>query len=160
MLSGRVPVGRMPRLAESLASLRGEASVELRFGREPGGRHLIEVSGSVEVELQCQRCLENCWTELTAVGRLILVSAESEAESLPAEFDALVDSGRVRTLDLIEDEFILALPLIPMHQAGASECIVSGEFNTGWAEPARMAQRENPFAALAKLKKPDHTRNS
>jgi uncharacterized protein len=53
-------------------------------------------------------------------------------------------------LGLLEDELLMALPLVPMHD----ECPVLPAFSAGMVDaPESVPDKPNPFAALAQLKK-------
>lgn len=147
-LRGRASIARMPRLQAALAPCENQAEVELHFGRDAGGRRLLTGKARVQVALVCRRCLGNALHDLDVEFRLAIVASEAEADRLPDEYDALISDGRLRTLDLVEDELILALPLVPMHRE--ADCKPQAEL--GEAPEGPGAQRDNPFAALAKLK--------
>ena len=68
--------------------------------------------------------------------------------SLPPGYEALeVDAdGAMRPADLVEDELILAVPLVPAMPG--SEAV-----ERDWAATAEEEAVANPFAALAALKK-------
>jgi uncharacterized protein len=68
-------------------------------------------------------------------------------EDEDAEEDVLVWSASFDALSLIEDELIMALPMIPMHQACEGEHVP-----TSLDAPAAEESRPNPFAVLAKLR--------
>ena len=72
------------------------------------------------------------------------------AEDDDAEEDLLVMTPQFDLLGLLEDELLMALPLVPMHD----ECPVKPVFSAGAEDmPADIDNKPNPFAALAKLKK-------
>ena len=52
---------------------------------------------------------------------------------------------------MIEDEFIIELPLVPMHDA--AHCEVSTQEQVFGELPEELAKKPNPFAVLANLKK-------
>jgi len=75
-----------------------------------------------------------------------------EAAELPEEYDPLLVAGeRVRLADLVEDELILALPQIPMHDPG--ECQAAAVGTDSAAAPEGTAERASPFASLAELRR-------
>jgi len=153
-LSGTVPIAALSRLVESLVGSDGEAEYELRFGLDQARRPTIEGWASAAVELCCQRCLGNYVENLSADLRLVLVQTEAESERLAPEFDPLLDTGGpIRIVDLIEDELILALPIIPMHES--EDCGGSGAEAEPEGRAEAQTERENPFAVLAKLKRND-----
>ena len=73
---------------------------------------------------------------------------------MPQDYEALlVADGNLRPFDLIEDELILALPVVALDPAtaGSSEVVWSSDPKA--AAQAATDARRSPFAALAKLKK-------
>ncbi len=153
--SGRLALARMPRLVESLQSPDGEVAVELAFDLDPDGQVVLRGHIEARLQLECQRCLEPMPYELERDFTLGVVSDEASADRLPAAYDPLVDNGQpVSTLDVVEDELILSLPLVPMHAAGQCTAAVPPGTNTKGQDkqPAKPA-RENPFAVLADLKR-------
>ena len=72
------------------------------------------------------------------------------AEDDAAEEDLLVLSPQFDLIDVLEDELLMALPLVPMHD----ECPELPIFSSGILEVSKnQADKPNPFAALAQLKK-------
>jgi uncharacterized protein len=79
---------------------------------------------------------------------LALVATEAQADSLPDGYEPLVlDSPMLSLIALVEDELILALPIVALHPD--SECSVK---TTGSGDAAVPADKPHPFAALAQLK--------
>lgn len=144
VLEGGVALADLPRLAPLLGA-GGEAAYRLVFGRDDGR---AVVSGQVRAEfvLRCQRCLEPMRLAVDRRFELAFVSGLEEAAALPERYEpAVVEDGWVRPLDLVEDELLLAVPAVPLHERGA--CRAPD------AEPARAARDDNPFSVLASLRK-------
>ena len=97
----------------------------------------------------CQRTLERFFHPVDIRQRLGLIRDEAEEAALLPDVEAVLvdDNGSLRPADLIEDELILALPVVPINPD--SEAI-----EAEW--PADMVEIEeetpNPFAALSALK--------
>lgn len=150
-IEGRISLAKLARLVPSLRSSEGEAAASLRFEFDEGG--MPNVSGRVQATLilQCQRCMQNMAYEVDSQVRLGIVTSRKAAENLPEYYDPLLVSGsgeEMKAADIVEDELILALPLVAMHET--SECPAGTNFQEqAEAEP----KRENPFAVLAELKK-------
>ncbi len=151
-LSGSLAVKSMPRLASALASDQGTARVELQAAPDAGGR--IVVAGSIHALLvmTCQRCLEDVELEVRAEPRLAWVRSDAEIETLAPEYEPLVSAdGRVALKELVEDELLLALPLVPRHADGACRGMHKAAAH---AAPAPEEEsRKTAFAELAKLKR-------
>lgn len=142
---GEVALSRLSRLAPDLRSQAGTLEVELHFGLDE--RRVYVLTGCIRgsLELTCQRCLEPVTIPLDIRLKLGIVSSEEEADRLPEGYEMLL-TGRdpIVVSDLVEDEVILALPLIPRH-SDAAEC----------GALSRAAERErkvSPFDVLKELK--------
>ncbi len=150
--SGRVSLSRMERLREAVLDEEGEAEVEFVLDRDEAGRSFMKGRARMTVSLTCQRCLDPVGLELDARFSLGLVRGEEEAGRLPDDFEPLlVGRDPMDVAPLVEDELLLVLPAVPRHDSCDSgytpEPLESEE------EPEEEAPRENPFAALAALKK-------
>ena len=78
----------------------------------------LTLSAQAPVWLTCQRCLQPMAVDLALERRLRFVHGESQAEALDAESDDDV-LALPRWLDLrelVEDELLLGLPLVPRHE--------------------------------------------
>ncbi len=123
-----------------------QVSFQLEFSRDDENR-IISIVGSIETSLPlvCQRCMQPMQYQLSGIINMAIVSNEAEAEELPAEFEPYIDSGvPVKLQDFIEDELLLAMPLVPLHEE--QECPAANKFKH------EQTVRENPFAELKNLK--------
>ena len=149
---GRVSLNRMERLREAAAVADGDVEVELVLDRDETGILYLEGSARASVSMTCQRCLELVELPLHVEFSLGLVQGEREAERLPEQYEPLQAAREpVAVAAVIEDELLLALPVVPRHEAcsmGFQPRMVEAPEEVGEEEPAR----ENPFAALSALK--------
>jgi uncharacterized protein len=100
--------------------------------------------------LICQRCLGPVKIALHAEPHLAWVKTDEALAALPEEYDPLLSAdGRVALADLVADELLLALPLVPRHEGGTA-CRDLPEAAAESATPDE--ERKKPFAELAKLK--------
>lgn len=110
------------------------------------------------VPLICQRCLEPFWQPLSLARwfRFVADEATAAAEDESCEEDLLVlDGPRYHLLELVEDELLLAAPMIPMHDVCPRPLPLVAGVALGQAMPDHAAtgpKRPNPFSALAALK--------
>ncbi|MGD2074743.1 MAG: YceD family protein [Gammaproteobacteria bacterium] len=142
---GTAAIERLDRLAPLLASRQGELAVHLEFGLDE--RRIRALRGSIQgtVTLVCQRCLKGLSFPINLRFCLGIVSSEGEIDRLPEGYEPLLVSGEpIRTLDVIEDEVLLAIPAIPLHEQSGS-CKIGYQSST-------LPERESPFAVLKKLK--------
>ncbi len=121
----------------------GPTHAELRLAREADGRRLLRGHFESTLEARCQRCLE--WMTLGLDGEIEVEVVE--AGNAPSLDDhVLAVDGKLDLIALIEDELLLACPMIPLHAARDCAGAAAGE-----AEPAPEEQRHKPFAALAEM---------
>jgi uncharacterized protein len=149
--AGSLPLARMPRLRESLREANGEAVYRLAFLRDLEGRGVLAGEIDALLVLTCQRCLGAMELEVKASIDLALVSGLDECRLLPEDLDPLlVTQESIRLPDLIEDELLLALPQIPMHEPG--EC-ASDEGLAAANDAPEDSGRMHPFAILGALQR-------
>ena len=148
-LQGHLPIAPMARLVAALVSSEGEAAVELEFGFDNERRAVVHVQARAEVQLACQRCLEPMGYTLNADRLLGVVINEAQAERLPSTLEPLfVTEEPLFLSDLIEDELILSLPIVPRHSDEQCALAQMPAEETDNADKSAS----NPFAVLAGLK--------
>lgn len=128
-IEGGVPVSAFRRLGEWLHSDTGTIEVRLRFAHDDAGRRVLQGELSGELGLVCQRCLTPFALPLDRSLDLVLVETEAEAALVPEELESLVvgEHRGVHTTDLLEDELILALPLVPRCGDYGNACVPATE---------------------------------
>lgn len=149
-LSESVPVGVFPRLAETLLDKAAKVQVDIRVSRSSSGIPVVEGRLGGRFQRQCQRCLEPVDVEIEADLRLAVAGQDSD-HLLPAGFEPWQsDDADVVLKDLVEDELLLALPMVARHE-DESQC---GELarQPGQEAPEEAPRRHNPFAVLKDLK--------
>lgn len=150
---GVLPLEGMSRLRECLREDSGEAVFDLSFARDEQRRAVVTGRIRAQLRLQCQRCLETVVHGVDAEVSIAFVEGYDQAAQLPDSLDPCLveEGGRVRLLDLIEDELLLQLPQVAMHEAGSCPVMLTG--TTGEKPSQTDVQPENnPFALLAGLK--------
>lgn len=151
-LKGTVSAARMTRLSALLEAPAGEVQVDLSFDRDEQGISAMHGHYRVEVALMCQRCLEQVVLELDAECDVGFVASDEAAKNLPRHYEPVIlDDEALDLHELIEDELLLALPVVPMHPMGT--CQHPQGYQPGDAEPEEEAEKPNPFSVLAKLKR-------
>lgn len=114
----------------------------------------LHLEAQTSVALSCQRCLGPVHTPLTVDRwfRFVADEATAEAQDDESEEDVLALEPRPSLHELLEDELLMELPLVPMHD----ECpvpVVMQAADPALSNEAETPERRNPFAELAKLKK-------
>ena len=129
-----------------------QASPELRAGSTGAMDIWLHLVADTSVPLTCQRCMGVVPTALQVDQWYRFVASEdvAMAEDDASEEDLLVLSPQFDLIEVLEDELLMALPLVPMHVT----CPELPAFSAGVIdEPDHLMDRPNPFAALAQLKK-------
>ena len=157
-LEGVWPLQQLDRLTQSTvadpsrtnpAQVAWSARGEARIVRGSQTQVWLYVKASTSVALECQRCLKPVDVSL-AVGRSFLfVHGEDAAAQLDtdSEDDVLALTRALDLRELIEDELLLALPIVPRHEV----CLVP--LHAPADGGAAFEEKPNPFAALAALKR-------
>jgi len=145
---GRFALAAMPRLRDSLLDPEGDARYVLAFGTDALKLPYVELRIEAELPLECQRSLQRFLLPVRVEQRLGLVRDEADEAALPPDYEALLvgADGMLKPAELVEDELILALPVVPVSPEAEA---VERDFAPTDAETAQA----NPFAALAGLKK-------
>jgi len=140
-----IPVARLERIAEHLASREGVVTGSVAFSREEG-RIIAEVELAATLSLRCQRCLKPMALPVESRSRVALLASEEEAGGVPPELEtALAPEGRLRPADLVEEELLLALPAAPRH---AGQCPGAAR---DAAQENGLQTTQRPFAALGEM---------
>lgn len=107
----------MQRLCTSLADDSGQVEVDIRFGIDQQGTRFLKGHLETEVTLQCQRCMEPFAYAIISDFLSGVVKTEEAAERLPSTYEpVLVDEeGMLVVQDMVEDELIIGIPIVPMH---------------------------------------------
>lgn len=155
-LDGTWPLEQLERLAESV--LPGTAATspavawqltgESRAAKAGESQVWLHLTASAQVHLECQRCLKPMTEALQAERSFLFVHGEETAADLDSdsEDDVLAITRALDARELVEDELLLALPIVPRHDV----C----------PEPLAVADADlpeddtpHPFAKLAALKR-------
>ncbi|HEY6452028.1 MAG TPA: YceD family protein [Steroidobacteraceae bacterium] len=147
-----LPVAELPGLPPELLNGDGHVQVQLRFSREQGFA-IADVRLGAILEVTCQRCMGPMRLELNTSSPVLVVESEREAEDAPAGWETfLAPEGRLSLAALAAEELLLAVPIVPLHEAG-SGCLpveqASGHAPAA-TEPA-PASAARPFADLRAL---------
>lgn len=172
VLEGVTPVVELPRVGEGLAEgvdlgkvapVRWRVQGEVVAQRVGPAHQWLALEAEAVLPFECQRCLQPVDMPVTLSRRIRFVQDEAAAAELDAssDDDVLALSRQFDLLELIEDELIMAEPILPRHETcpvdldawmspeAAAESTESSEGAAGELQ----ADKPNPFAVLAALKK-------
>lgn len=151
----------MQRLAHETQGLQPDSEVKWQARAELRGASgapvadpdvWLHLQANASIPLTCQRCMGAVPTpvEVNQWYRFVASEDVAMAEDDQSEEDLLVIEPQFDLLALLEDELLMALPLVPMHE----QCPVATTLSAGVIEAADEAgKKPNPFALLAQLKK-------
>ena len=142
----------MPRLCGMLAADAGEVAYELEFGRDDLGMAYLDVRARAPLTMTCQRSLEPFVLDVVVDSRLGLIRSEREESGLSPDAEPLLvdDDGKLVLADVIEDELLLVLPLVPVNP---DSTLPEDVTDPPPGDDAGEGFAENPFAVLRELKK-------
>lgn len=153
VIEGFWPVKKLDRLRDYLADDSGAVDVNLRFYTDPQRRRMIAGRIAATVQVRCERCLEVMPLELVENMLLAVVESEGLAERLPEEIDPWLTADEDLSVpDIIEEQLILAMPLINRHERTDCTIAVASSGVTTGTDAAGDGQKPNPFAVLEVLK--------
>jgi uncharacterized protein len=150
--AGTVPLDRMPRLDGLVVDqTAGEISFRLAFSHDEQRQVRVEVHVAGMVPMQCQRTLKTFMQEVNSESVVGVVVDEQAASGLPDDYEPkLCADNRLKLLELIEEEVLLGLPLVPVDPGSER---MSDENDSVGQETHR------PFEVLATLKRNKRDRN-
>jgi uncharacterized protein len=160
-LEGDTPIQECERLlaemvptSDAIPLIRWSALGEWRERLGEAGQCWLHVTAQVRMPLVCQRCMGpvEMLLEVERSFRFVANEATAEREDEDAEEDLLVLSPQFDLMGLIEDELLMALPLVPRHEPDCPAPVQLSAQDTGFDE-AQAQGRPHPFAALAQLKR-------
>jgi uncharacterized protein len=149
-LEGELELSAMPRLGEALCDTPAKARIRMQFGRDDAGYSHVNGTAAADLSLRCQRCLECMDWPVEVSFSLGIVTGEEQAALLPEIYEPLIAGPKpVAIADIIEDELILALPIVPMHESTACRLPDS---SANRSEQPQQDNEKNPFRMLEQLK--------
>ena len=118
------------------------------------GQVWLHLKADAALPMTCQRCLAPVLVPVRVDRsfRFVADEATAAAEDDEAEEDLLVLSQDFNLAELVEDELLMALPLVPRHETCPTEvklAVADQDFEAANGEAG--AAKPNPFAVLAAL---------
>ncbi|WP_395067411.1 DUF177 domain-containing protein [Paraburkholderia silvatlantica] len=176
--AGVVRVSQLPRMLNEVPAeapdrdtaftwqAAGFTQQELQDNGTEGPQPYLRLAVHGGAWLTCQRCLAPYEQAFNADATFRIVQTEEEADEFPLdddEVEVIVGSRHFDLVDLIEEELLLSLPLVPKHEVCPEihESLASGPDGAEGVDSVddvpeqevEPEERVNPFAALESLKK-------
>jgi len=150
-LEGELQLIDLPRLCGALADDGGAVRTKFVFERDERNAVVFHSELATEVKMVCQRCLELVTLPIHSVCDYAVVKEGANTQSVPKGYDVLeLGEDPLDLLALVEEELLLALPIVPAHDP--KDC----QQPAGLEEPESSEDevtRSNPFSVLAQLKR-------
>ena len=109
------------RLCPLVLGREGQVTFSLTFSKDEQCRTLITGRAVTEVKLECQVCLGEFSEEISCEINTVVVENLDELFDLGLDRAAFVAVGKYVSLqDIVEDELMVALPMVPKHRNGCA----------------------------------------
>lgn len=150
----KIAVSKLPRIDETVDSASPDIDVEIEFGRDE--QHRIRVTGNIQgsVGLICQRCMDLVDVQLDQTIDLLVVWSDEQSKAVPKDLDPWEVGEAANLHELIEDEILLALPVVARHEPGECEAPEMPIYENVVVEESEEEGRQRPFEILKGLTKP------
>jgi uncharacterized protein len=158
-LEGPIATKGMLRLRENVLSPDDTVQAKLDFSRGYYGYPLVSGKVKAWVIMKCERCLDKVRIELNPDISVLVKPEEEAVREKEGEKDAdkpdfhEYDGKSLVLSDLVEEELLLVLPLVPKHQ----DISLCNQDMVAWLaaneapseeQKASVERAENPFAIL------------
>lgn len=137
--------------AAATSPVRFTAEGQIRSDGGQGEQIWLALTAEVALPQTCQRCLGPVDVPVVVERefRFVATEEQAEVEDEESEEDVLVLSRDFNLLELVEDELLMALPVVPKHE------VCPAPVKLQVADPdyvEDVEQKPNPFAVLQQLK--------
>jgi uncharacterized protein len=115
-LQGELDLSKLTRLVSLLHSDVGSVRASLCFRQRRDGWVGMELDYQAAVHLVCQRCLEPFRHDMADRVNVVLADAAQVPSAVPEGCEPFeLEEGRLQPEQAIEDELIVAIPLVAKH---------------------------------------------
>lgn len=153
-IAGQIATSELPRVAES-APETDDSIINVSMSFSVSSLQFPMVQGTIEGSTvqTCQRCLGDAAIEIKQQFKLLLINPQSQELASKEGYELFEYEGQfVSTLELIEGEVILAMPIVVKHE-NIEDCDPKARKWLKQREPADVeTKRSNPFESLKNLK--------
>lgn len=145
-LHGECRISNMPRVSEITKNDDDSVKVDLSFHLENEKTPCVKGIINLKVVLDCQKCLDDLEIVLDIPFKLAFIEFEDQAIGLDNSYEIYLigEVQNLETIDLITDEILLSIPMVPSHNF---ECGLKVN-----QEKIVEDVRKHPFDVLKNLK--------
>lgn len=153
-VSGQIAAKELPRIAEA-APNADDSMINVAMSFSMSSLQFPKVQGTIEGSIvqTCQRCLTDVEIDIKQQFELLLINPQSQEIASKEGYELFEYEGQfISTLEFIEDEVILAMPIVVKHQ-DINDCDPNARkwLNEGKTTEIK-SKRNNPFESLKNLK--------
>ena len=150
--TGVIAAKDMTRLMDAVRQCNEFVDVQVKFEKDAQGLVIFHGSMSTEVTLTCQRCYGELAHPVDVEFCFSPVQGTEQVDEIPEAYEPVEvnEYGEIDLFQLLEDELILSLPIVPLH---AEELCGVKQEDMSFGQIAEADTRENPFAVLKELKR-------
>lgn len=155
ILEGHFHAQHLPRLALAVSAIETPMSANVKFSVDEAGAKIASGTLSMRVTAVCQRCMDPVSVDLNAEFLAQIIWSEDQLANVPGDREPWIVVDKMANLnELLEDEILLALPLVNYHGVGmctGDTFIVEDRADNKEVRDEVVA--DNPFNILQQLKK-------
>ena len=144
------PIAHFEGLSDRLAEQSGAVKWQLSASRDANNNVRLHLELFAHLLLKCQRCLGALEYELNETRHFALFKDEAslpELEDEEDDVDGMVVTGDLDAMALVEEELLLALPMMPLHDTESCHASLGAE-----EEEGELELKPSPFAMLSRLR--------
>ena len=150
-LSGLYQISDFPRISEITSNKKNNIRVDLSFYLKNNKTPCVDGIIELDILLPCQRCLDDLSIALKVNFNLAFVRYDQQSDELDSHYEVyVIEEEELATFDLISDEILLSIPMVPTHDY---DCIK--EINE---QKVVEEKTKNPFSILKKIQTTDGTK--
>jgi len=134
----------MPKIIEMAVQTVAPLSVKVGGGVRRDGKAFIDLEIVGSLLLECQRCLGGFESEINSRSRFIIAPTEHDLTDLSEESDdvnSILGEHEFDLIGFVENELVLSLPMIPMHDEGVCTRPESSVDSDNVTNPFRILKR-------------------
>jgi len=151
-LEGEFFAKHLPRLSASVEAVNSSLSATLEFTRDQSRQPLVKGEAKISVDVICQRCLDLMSIEIKAAIALQVIWSEDRIANVSPDYEPWIVVDKIADLAVVlEDELLLALPIVNYHNPG--ECTGNAvDSKATITNDDEEAVADSPFSVLKQLK--------
>ena len=120
----RLKLADLPRLTDVSAIVNDVVQANVTGGIQHDGKSFIELKILSGLTLTCQRCIGLFDFQINSRSRFIITPTEDELVEISQEaqdINMMLAENELDLIEFVEDELLLALPMVPLHEEGDCE---------------------------------------